>query len=336
MTQRRDTVVIGASAGGVEALPRILGQLGPEFPASIIVVQHLSSDAQTVLAEIFARQTRLPVQWIEQGAKLQPGHVYVAPPNLHSLIIDSHLQLTAGARENHSRPSIDRLFRSAAAICGSRAIGVLLTGMLDDGVAGMRAMQQAGGFTIVQDPETAEFPELPSRALLAFAPDRVLALDSIPSMLVHLTREPVPETEAPPRVRAEARLDREEPGDPDRMKPLGPQTPLSCPDCGGPTWDLSEGNVRRYRCYLGHVATAQRIVRTSSEEIETALWSAIRALHERTMMFDELAADALRAGNPQSHQIYLARANVSRAQAETARAFMVDLTKNADLTPITP
>lgn len=270
---RRDTVVIGASAGGVDAIPRILGQLPDDFPAAIIIVQHLSPDTGTSLAAIFQRQSRLPVHWIEQGARIEDGQVYLAPPNLHALVIDGHLQLVGGAKENLVRPSIDRMFRSAAVIRGSRVIAVLLTGMLDDGVAGMRAVQQAGGVTIIQDPGNADYPELPSRALVWMVPDRVLSIDSVGAALVQLTREGPAETEPPRRLE------------------------------------------------------------TSTEEIETALWSAIRALHDRAMTFDELAGDALRAGNLQTHQIYLTRANVARTQAETARAFVLDLATSTTRDP---
>ena len=180
----RDIVVIGCSAGGVEALPHVLQQLPPDLRAAVFIVQHLAPQGDRYLVRILSRACRLRVAWAEQGARITYACVIVAPPDLHLMFSDEHLALTKAARENHARPSIDKLFRSAAAVHGSRVIGVLLTGMLDDGVAGLRAIREGGGFVIVQDPAGAAFPEMPARALLALEPDRTLALDAIGSAIV--------------------------------------------------------------------------------------------------------------------------------------------------------
>jgi two-component system chemotaxis response regulator CheB len=182
----RDTVAIGCSAGGVDALPRVLHPLGAELGAALLIVQHLPAHRDPLLIEILRRATALPVAWADQGEAIEVGRARVAPPNLHMIVEDDHLLLSGGARENHARPSIDRLFRSVAAVRGPRAIGVLLTGMLDDGVAGLRDIQAAGGLAIVEDPETAAFPELPRRALAALTPDLVLGLDAIGPAIARL------------------------------------------------------------------------------------------------------------------------------------------------------
>lgn len=174
----RDTIVIGASAGGVEALPRVLGALPAGLPAAVVVAMHLSPSS-TYLVEILRKASRNPVAWAEQGERTLAGHVYVAPPDHHATIDDGHLILSSGPRENHVRPSIDRLFRSAAARRGRAVIGVLLTGTMDDGVQGLQAIQEAGGATFVQDPSTAAYPDLPRQALLAMTPDAVLDLDAL-------------------------------------------------------------------------------------------------------------------------------------------------------------
>src|SRR5882672_11644850 len=163
----RDLVVVGASAGGVQAVPRLIGQLDKELRACVLIVQHMAPNSDSQFVQIVRRSASLPIAWAEQGERLQMGRVFISPADVHLLVTDGHVALSGGARENHARPSIDRLFRSAAAHHGSRAIGVLLTGMMDDGVAGLRAIRDAGGFTIVQDPEEAMFNELPSRALQA-------------------------------------------------------------------------------------------------------------------------------------------------------------------------
>jgi two-component system chemotaxis response regulator CheB len=326
MQGSRDTVVIGTSAGGVEALPRVIGALPRDFPAAVLVVQHMADVAEPMLASILERRAQLPVRWAEQGDPIKPGQVYVTPPGVHMMIVDNHLQLLASARENHVRPSIDRLFRSAAALRGGRTIGVLLTGMMDDGVAGLRAIQESGGYTIVQDPTDAEFPELPRRALEALQPDRVATANAIGALLVRLTDEAAHPALTPPTVAAEARLDREDPRDPARMAELGPQTAIACPDCNGPTWLVTDPTSPRYRCYLGHVASARRVLDMGRDQVETALWSAIRALHERSMTYDDLAANATRAGHSELHAMYRTKSELARAQAETARKFMVELT----------
>jgi len=204
----RDLIVIGCSAGGVDALPRILQQLPADVPAAILIVQHLAPTGTHYLAGILERRCRLPVAWADQGARIERGRVLVGPQDLHLLCADGHVCLTKDARENHARPSIDKLFRSAAAVYGSRAIGVLLTGMLDDGVAGLRAIRDAGGIVIVQDPRDAAYPELPSRALQAIEPDRTLALDHIGGALVALAGQPVVVSAVPQDVAVEPELDR--------------------------------------------------------------------------------------------------------------------------------
>ena len=252
----RDIICIGCSAGGVEALPRIIQQLPAELAASVFIVQHMAASDNPYLVDILRRNTRLPIHWAEQGMRSERGHIYVSPPDVHLVFADEHLVLTRTARENHSRPSIDKLFRSAAAVHGSRVIGVLLTGMLHDGVAGLRAIRDAGGMVVVQDPEDAAFPDLPARALLALEPDRILPIDAIGAAILGLTGERVPEVAIPDAIAIEAAIDQAGPIPPHRMHELGAQTTISCPDCAGPLWQLGDERTRRFRCYNGHAMVA--------------------------------------------------------------------------------
>lgn len=325
MEVTRDIIVIGTSAGGVEALPRILQQLPADLRAAILIVQHLAVTRAPQLASILDRVAPLPVAWAEQGAPIRRGQILIAPPDVHFLISDEHVNLSGGPRENHARPSIDKLFRSAAAAYGARVVGVLLTGMLDDGVAGLVAIRASGGIVLVQDPNTAEFPELPARALQALVPDRTLPLDAIGVALLELVGTPAIARPARAEVVLEAALDRHGPTEPKRMAQLGPQAPLSCPECHGPLWQVGTDEGPRYRCYLGHVATARDLLEQNTNEIEAALWSAVRALNDRAITLEELATDSQRIGRGTSAEHYGERAREARRQAELARQFVTDL-----------
>jgi len=319
--QQRDLVVIGASAGGIEAVSRVLRGLPKDFPSAICLVLHLAPKDHGFLVELLAKHTKLAVRWGEQGAELKPGCVYVAPIDLHMLVFDDHIQLSNGARENHARPSIDKLFRSAAAIHGPCTVGVLLTGMLSDGVAGLAAIQGAGGAVIVHDPDDAKFPDLPTAALTVIKPDRKLPLESIAPALVELTRQPVPRADPPSSLAIEAAIDR---GKPTPLNDIGVQTTIACPDCGGPMWQLGDPLPRRYRCYLGHALDAKSMLDATSEKLETALWTAVRVLDDRTRVLETLARDAESRGDHTAAAERNTEARISRERAELIWNFMFE------------
>jgi two-component system chemotaxis response regulator CheB len=208
-------------------------------------------------------------------------------------------------------------------------IAVLLTGMLDDGVAGLRAVRAAGGVVIVQDPVDAAFPELPTRALQALEPDRKLPIDAVGPAIIELVNGPVDPVAAPRAVELEAELDRRgsESAEPDVMSALGPQTIVSCPECHGPMWQVGDQALRRFRCYLGHVTTARELVSASASEVESALWSAMRALHDQAVTLESLAADATHLGNGQSADSFASRARHVQRHLELLRKFMMDLSR---------
>jgi two-component system chemotaxis response regulator CheB len=253
--------------------------------------------------------------------------VLIAPPDAHMLFSDGHVLLSRGPRESHSRPSITKLFRSAAAHFGGRVIAVLLTGMLDDGVAGLLDVRATGGLVVIQDPEDAEFDDLPKRALEAMQPDLLLPVSRIGAQLVELVMQPQPEVASPPpeKLLLEAELDIREHADPATMDGLGRQAAVMCPDCGGPTWHVGDGAVPRYRCYLGHVATGAELLDKAGIETESALWSAVRALNDRAMTFELLAQEAARGGNSTSSDLYAGRGRETRHQADVLRTFLQDL-----------
>ncbi len=203
----RTIVVVGASAGGVEALGRLCAGLPADFPAAICVVQHLSPDAHSMLDKLLGRAGQLPVSVPQDGEPVLPGHVYVAPPDWHMLLRPGRLLLRRGPHENRSRPSIDVLFRSAAVAYGPAVIGVVLTGLLDDGTEGLIAIKQAGGLSVVQDPAEAAWPSMPLQALERNGVDHVATLDAMPALLTRLLSEPPAPGRLPaPEVLAEDRV----------------------------------------------------------------------------------------------------------------------------------
>ncbi|CAN5919954.1 chemotaxis protein CheB [soil metagenome] len=321
----RDIIVIGTSAGGVEALPRVLQQLPEDLGASVCIAQHMAPTERPHLVDILRRSARVKVDWAEQGAPLEHGHVYVAPPDTHLMFSDDHLRLSHGPRENFARPSIDKLFRSAAAVHGGRVIGVVLTGMLDDGVAGLKAIHEAGGAVVVQDPQDAAYPEMPSRALLAVPVDRTLPIDAIGGALIALCREVRGNGAIARAVALEAQSDEVGQVSPATLNELGTQTPISCPACNGPTWLVGDEHARTYLCYLGHSSSPHTLLEETALEVERALWSAVRALGDRAGTLETLAADANRTGCHQIAEGYATRAREAREQAELARQFLIDV-----------
>jgi two-component system chemotaxis response regulator CheB len=179
----RDIIVVGASSGGVEALIRIVAALPPDLPAAMFIVLHRPRVGPNLLAQILQNVSPLTVADAVDGQAITKGHVYVGPPDRHLLIEQERLRLSRGPKENHSRPAIDPLFRSAAYTYGSRVIGVVLTGNLDDGMAGLWAIKDRGGIAIVQDPKEALFPSMPSSALANVEVDYCLRLDEIAPIL---------------------------------------------------------------------------------------------------------------------------------------------------------
>jgi two-component system, chemotaxis family, protein-glutamate methylesterase/glutaminase len=183
-----DIVVVGASAGGVEALIQVVAGLPFEFPAAVFVVLHIPPDAPSALAFILQRNGRLPVAVAEDAERIKRGHIYVARPNRHLIVHRGHMRVDAGPRENSARPSIDVLFRSAARAYGRRVVGVVLSGTLHDGALGLAAVKLRGGVAVVQDPDEAPFRGMPESALKSASVDFCLAAAHIPAQLIELTQ----------------------------------------------------------------------------------------------------------------------------------------------------
>lgn len=296
-----DIVVIGASAGGVEALSQLVLQLPADLPVTVFVVQHVSATSSGALAQILDRAGPLPATLAQDGEIFKPAHIYVAPPNQHLLVKHGFLRLTRGPRENRVRPAIDPLFRSAAATYGTRVVGVILTGLQDDGTAGLLAVKRCGGVAIVQDPTDALYPEMPQSALAHVKVDYQLPVIKMGAVLHRLAHEvPVESLPTPRDVVIEAEIAEGPPDIVNRDEELGTLAPLTCPDCGGPLWELHNDRLQRYRCRLGHAFTADSLLGGQSETIETALWTAVRTMEERARI---LLMIAHRRRDQQQHSL---------------------------------
>lgn len=278
-------VGIGASAGGVDALVRLVRHLPAGLPAAVCVVLHVPATGRSLLAPILGRHTDLPVDVAEHDAPLEAGRIYVAPPDRHLTLAAGRLRLDRGPKENAARPAVDPLLRSLAAEYGERAVGVILSGALGDGSGGALAIHEAGGTVIVQDPDEATVASMPESALRAVGPAAArLELDAIGERLAAITR-------ARPEMRDDVVMPPPGdlvPGAPGR--PDGPPSTLTCPECHGPLWELDVGRLKRYQCRVGHAYSEEALVVEQGSAVETALWSALEALEERAEFLGRLSA----------------------------------------------
>lgn len=318
---RRDIIVVGASAGGIEALRSLTRQLPAGLPATVLVVVHIASAVPSQLAEIFSKVTPLKTAQAAPGQVLSPGHLYFAPPDLHMLVHDGHIHLTRGPRENRVRPAIDPLFRSAAVHAGPRVIGIVLTGFLDDGAAGLLAVKRCGGTTIVQDPQDAENPDMPRSAIRAAPPDFILPVSRMGLVLEQLTREEVSQRFLiPPDLAGELSMNLEMSPDDQRLNAWGELVAMNCPECGGPIWEHRDGGMRRYRCLVGHAFSGKTMLAEQSVAVEEALWTGVQKLEEHARTLARLAEDEERSGN--LWMAFAEQAAATREKAQVVRSLL--------------
>ena len=281
--QKRDIAVVGASTGGVEALRLFVQNLPEDYPGTIFVVMHVGH--VSLLPQILARSGAVPIVTAEDGMRYEPNRIYVAPPNRHLLIRDGQMKLSAGPRENSQRPAIDALFRSAARELRSRVAGVVLSGALDDGSAGLFAVKSRNGIAIVQDPKQAAAPDMPLNAMKNVSVDYVLPIAEIPPLLTRLARGEEGETENATEA-GEMKLEKEdlvhEP------PPSEKQISMACPDCEGPLYETAEGQLAHYQCNVGHAFSPLSLSAAHSEALERALWVAVRTLNERITLHRQM------------------------------------------------
>jgi two-component system, chemotaxis family, protein-glutamate methylesterase/glutaminase len=290
-----DVIVIGTSAGGLKALSAVLSQLPADIGAAIFVVQHVAADKQSLLPKLLEDISDLPVTHPTDRTIFEKGHVYVAPPDHHLLLNADNVRVLRGPQENRFRPSIDALFRSAARVHGSRVIGVVLTGYLDDGTVGLQAIKKRGGITVVQDPAEAEYPSMPRSALRYVKVDHSVPIAEIGALLTRLVGTPPEDQEdypTTPEIEIESRIAEQLMNTKEFLKSVnevGTLTPYTCPDCQGAIWQLGDEEPLKLRCHVGHSFTGEVFSTEQSQSVENALWSAVRVMEEKVTFSRQLA-----------------------------------------------
>ena len=318
----KDIIVIGASAGGVEALMTIAGGLPKDLPASVFVVIHTSPESPGVMAGILARAGALPAMNAVDGERIEPGRIYVAPPDQHLIIEPNRVRLTRGPKENRFRPAVDPLFRSAAQVYGPRVIGVILTGNLDDGTAGLWAVKQLGGTSVVQDPQEAFAPSMPRSAMRYARVDHCLPLSEIAPLLVRLTSTPIEEEgayEVPDEMEIEVRIAKEDTALDAGVLKLGEPSNYACPECHGVLLQLNEEKRIRFRCHTGHAYSVDSLLAEITEGVEDSLWTAIRSLEESVLLLRHMTEHLPDSENGHTAERFLAQAQEAQRRADLVR-----------------
>jgi two-component system chemotaxis response regulator CheB len=292
---KHDMIVIGASAGGVEALVTLVGSLPPDLPGALFLVLHIPAQSPSLLPEILNRSGLLHALHPVDGQEIQYGHIYIAPPDHHLMVEEGIVHIVRGPKENRHRPAIDPLFRSAARTYGTRVVGVILTGSMDDGTAGLLAIKRRGGKTIVQDPQDALFASMPQSAIAHVEVDHVIPLSDMGPLLAQLIHEPAAEEGSfpiPEDMEMETRLAAMEMREEQDREHVGTPSVFSCPECGGVLWEVHDGNLLRFRCRVGHAYSVDSVLAGQTETVEEALWTALKTLEESASLSRRLAHDA--------------------------------------------
>jgi two-component system, chemotaxis family, protein-glutamate methylesterase/glutaminase len=292
-------VAVGASAGGIQSIIELIAQLEDDMDAALLFVLHLTHlSVGDLFLQRLQQMTAFNCKMAENGELLRSRMVYMAPPDFHLLVKDNKVILGTGPAENRWRPSIDALFRSVAASYNSRSIGIILSGLMQDGTSGMIAIQKSGGTCIVQDPKEAEFPDMPLSVINNLKPDYCLSLRDMGVVLKEKTSNGTPPPfEVPAPIRLEAAIAERVAIDIDNLKKIGENSLFSCPDCGGGLWEIHDNeNLSRYRCHTGHVYTQDELSLKQAQSLENTLWIALRILEERKQLMEKIAKEEFQKG----------------------------------------
>jgi two-component system chemotaxis response regulator CheB len=333
-----DIIVVGASAGGVETLKHLIRELPADLPAAVFVVLHLPAHSPSALPAILRRRGHLPVDHARDGEPIYPGRVYVAPPDEHLLLGHDLVRLVHGPRENGHRPAVDALFRSAARAYGPRVIGVVLSGMLDDGTAGLLAIKQRGGTSVVQDPDEAIYDGMPRSAIENVPVDYVVPVAEMAGTLVQLAHEPVEEgaLAVSDEMKQETEIAALDLAAVETDHHPGKVSVFTCPECHGTLWELTEGDLLRFRCRVGHAFSADSLLSEQSKALEEALWTAFRALEESASLADRVVHRLKKRGNAAGVQRFERQAQDARQRAALIRDVLLRGQIDAPESPTAP
>jgi two-component system chemotaxis response regulator CheB len=322
--QKRNIIVIGASAGGFEAVKKLVADFPADLPAAVFIVWHMPPDVRGVLPQVLNRENKITAVNAIDGEPIQFNRIYVAPPDRHLLLEKGHVRVTRGPKENRFRPAVDPLFRSAAYIYVSRVIGIVLSGSLDDGTAGLWTIKNRGGIAIVQDPEDAEVPSMPQNALKAVEVDYCVPVSEMSLLITRIVSEDIAEMVEPDmkedkKTEMELRIAKQEIALELGILHLGDFTPYTCPECHGVLSLIKEGDILRYRCHTGHAYSVDSLLSSITEKIEDTLWDAVRGVEESAILLNELGDYYANKNHPKFAAVYFKKATEAETRAKQIR-----------------
>lgn len=315
-------IAVGASAGGMEALKNIVAQLPCDFPGTVFIVWHVSPTYPSMLPQILQRVCSLPVAHAIDQEAIEPGRVYIAPPDHHLIVEQGQVRLTRGPKENRFRPSVDVLFRSAALAYGSQVIGVVLTGSLDDGAAGMYAIKHRGGIGLVQDPFEALYPSMPIQAMKAAEVDYCLPMKELGALLVSLVNKAVEKKKENPvsdQMEMEVAIAQEDNAFGLGVMKLGEPSPYTCPECHGVLLKLKEGKFIRFRCHTGHAYSLNTLLAEVTKYIEDQLWGTLRAIEESQLLMSHMAEHMREENDNEMAALFFQKSEEANQRTELIR-----------------
>jgi two-component system chemotaxis response regulator CheB len=318
---KRDIITLGASAGGVEALRATVNGLPPDLGATVLVVLHVPASSPSNLPNILSQAGPLKAVHAQDGIVFQPNRIYVAPPDKHLLVDADRLVVSRGPKENRFRPSIDALFRSAAYVYRSRVIGVVLSGVLDDGASGLWSVKRLGGTAVIQEPEDALHPEMPRNVMDHVRIDHIARAADLGPLLVRLVREQTPDAPSVGedelrRLGIEVDIARRDGAFEKGIMEWGEMAPFTCPECHGALVRVKEGSILRFRCHTGHAFTPSTLLAGITEAVEGTLWQAMRAVEEQAMMLEHIAKHLADTGRTHGAEQFIRKAQHARGQAQ--------------------
>jgi two-component system chemotaxis response regulator CheB len=323
----KKVIVIGASAGGLKAVSELVSKIPGNLPIAIFVVIHVGKASMPqVLIQQLQKNTSYRCLLPTGEEDIQPGCLYLAPPDYHLLVKLTTVKLIKGPHENRWRPSIDVLFRSAASVFDSRVIGIILSGMLDDGTSGMAAIKRCGGICIVQEPTEAEYTDMPQNVLNNVAVDHRVPVADMGYIIDDAVSKPLRHVSIPEDIKLEAEITERMSSDINDLKKLGEQSDLTCPDCGGSLFEIKEESHLRFRCFTGHVYTGEVLAEKQGEALEESLWISIRMLEERRNLLLNLGG---RQATGKMIEVYRDRADALQIHIKRLKDLLITISKTS-------